>query len=295
MIKKILVISQPGTQQFAMEKAIQMAGDTEAQLHLVINMYEPPGLYLNSGLFDEAPDNGDTRADDIEGLTPFSLDEDAPVNISYQVISEKYCQHWVLEHTESIHYDLIIYQALHDSKNNYSLTDWELFRRSHTPVYIATGETDNLPRLLVSLDLLSESPEKQALNSKLLDMGARLAQLTGYELHACGVIGVPRLLRELDPAAIDEAKARSLRAAQTRMEQLLTEAELATTVVASQRHIDAGVPFRRIADIANEIHASCLILGTLGRRGLKGKLIGNTSEKVIQMAHCDLLVVNPDD
>jgi len=44
--------------------------------------------------------------------------------------------------------------------------------------------------------------------------------------------------------------------------------------------------------ICNEIDPSIVVMGTLARRGIKGKLIGNTAEKLLDILDADMLTVN---
>ncbi len=41
-----------------------------------------------------------------------------------------------------------------------------------------------------------------------------------------------------------------------------------------------------------EVDPSIMIMGTLARTGIKGKLIGNTAEKLLDIVDADLLTVN---
>ena len=41
------------------------------------------------------------------------------------------------------------------------------------------------------------------------------------------------------------------------------------------------------------LKAQLLVLGTIGRRGARAKLVGNTAEKVLMLARTDLLAIKP--
>jgi universal stress protein E len=57
--------------------------------------------------------------------------------------------------------------------------------------------------------------------------------------------------------------------------------------------VDQGEPWKIITDYANEINAECIVIGSMDRKGISGKLIGNTAEKVIHQTKSDLLVISP--
>jgi nucleotide-binding universal stress UspA family protein len=55
----------------------------------------------------------------------------------------------------------------------------------------------------------------------------------------------------------------------------------------------SGQPPDVIADIAHDRKVDLIVMGTFGETWLKHMLMGTTTEKVIQLAHCAVLVVNP--
>lgn len=56
-------------------------------------------------------------------------------------------------------------------------------------------------------------------------------------------------------------------------------------------HHDTGDPAEKIVEIATEIDADMVILGTHGRTGIKRLLIGSVAEKVVRLSGCSVLVV----
>lgn len=62
-----------------------------------------------------------------------------------------------------------------------------------------------------------------------------------------------------------------------------------------KQQLGVGEPWRVIVQAAKKLDASLIVMGSVGRRGIPGFLIGNTAEKVLR--HCDrsLLTLKPDD
>jgi len=52
-----------------------------------------------------------------------------------------------------------------------------------------------------------------------------------------------------------------------------------------------GRPFEHIVHLANGLNMDLIVMGTYGHRGADRILIGSVSERVIQYAHCPVLVV----
>lgn len=60
-------------------------------------------------------------------------------------------------------------------------------------------------------------------------------------------------------------------------------------------HVSWGTPWREVTRTAERINAELIAIGTVGRSGIKGLLIGNTAEKVLSACRRSILTVKPDD
>lgn len=56
-------------------------------------------------------------------------------------------------------------------------------------------------------------------------------------------------------------------------------------------HIRTGRPPKEIAEVANQIDADLIVIGTHGRTGLSRVLLGSVAEEVVRHAPCDVLTV----
>ena len=65
-------------------------------------------------------------------------------------------------------------------------------------------------------------------------------------------------------------------------------------VPTEQTHVVEGLPEDVLPEIAEQLDAELILLGSLGRTGWSAALIGNTAEQVVDGLHCDLLVLKPD-
>mgnify|MGYP001820615893 FL=1 len=71
-------------------------------------------------------------------------------------------------------------------------------------------------------------------------------------------------------------------------------AQLADTCGAPPEHVHAvkGAPAPVISNLAESIKADLIIIGTVGRDGIKARVVGNTAEKVLDHTGADVLVIN---
>lgn len=58
-------------------------------------------------------------------------------------------------------------------------------------------------------------------------------------------------------------------------------------------HVAIGAPARAIADLAAQLDADLVVVGTHGRRGLRRALLGSVAEEVVRTSGCPVLCVRP--
>lgn len=59
-------------------------------------------------------------------------------------------------------------------------------------------------------------------------------------------------------------------------------------------HLSWGTPWQEVDRLAQHLHIDLIALGTVGRSGIKGVLLGNTAEKILATCNCSILAVKPD-
>jgi len=170
-------------------------------------------------------------------------------------------------------------------------TATRLARKCPCPVWIARPRENNQVRsVLVPLDFSDMS-------RKTLDLAASLASSTGATLHLLHVYdtadmyGVP-VLPEDAKAEFARYRRKVRRAALDQLQQLsdaLSPQPCKTTL-----SLAPGIPWQVIRTTARRVAADVIVMGSVGRGGLPGLLIGNTAEKVLHAAEASVLIVKPD-
>ena len=57
-------------------------------------------------------------------------------------------------------------------------------------------------------------------------------------------------------------------------------------------HVVEGTPVDAVTGVAKELGVDLIVIGTVGRTGLKGQVVGNTSERILDHTEADVLVLN---
>lgn len=60
-----------------------------------------------------------------------------------------------------------------------------------------------------------------------------------------------------------------------------------------QKHLTYGAPWQEVGRLAKHLKVNLIAMGTIGRSGIKGLLLGNTAEKILDTCDCSILTVKP--
>jgi universal stress protein E len=174
------------------------------------------------------------------------------------------------------------------------LTDWELLRHSPVPVLLVKRPgIYRRPVLLAAVDPDHRYAKPERLDREILQAGALFAGAlrgTLHAMHAYSPLPLAAYTRgTLSADIVKDMQRRSAQAAAEKLGRLVRS----TAIPASRRHLIARHPSDAIEQVAAETRSSVVVMGALGRSGLKRLLIGNTAERVLNYLPCDLLVLKP--
>jgi universal stress protein E len=158
-----------------------------------------------------------------------------------------------------------------------------LIRMCPSSVWVVKGESKPPPRsILVATDFSEVS-------GRAFEHARWLAGLAGSELHVLHVVeeemthpvfeipSLPRHYRE------DEAR--------ERLEALACNSAALDAPITT--HLAWGTPWLEIVQHAQRLRTDILVIGSVGRSGIKGLLLGNTANRVLGSCDCNLLTVKP--
>lgn len=201
-------------------------------------------------------------------------------------------------------FDLVIKLAdpfVNFSRRRLTADDLHLLRKCPVPVWLIVDNEKHpgkIHKVLVAVDSEFDDPDRVKLNRKLLDYANHLSQIEEAELHILQVwslYGEERLrgaFINMPEDEIDQLLNKTRNDNEKALHDLLINQQLERDGVFP--HLVKGKASEEVHRIAEELDIDMIVMGTVGRTGLAGFVIGNTAENVLSEASCSVLAVKPD-
>jgi nucleotide-binding universal stress UspA family protein len=297
--KNILYFAdQPNAQNKTLERAVALAKTNSARLTIMDVTAEAEeaaeiekrfGIDLNAALRER-------RLEQLEGLTaPHSASGVIYTNV---LTGTPFIQ--IIRSVQRNGYDLLMKAARPSAgiaERIFGSSDMHLLRKCPCPVWIDRPDCA-LPyrNILAAVDPVGHTGEK--LNRLIMDLATSLSEREQAQLH---VVHVWRLEGESMLSSgrgqISKIELRNLLKATERrhrdgLNRLLNDYDMAEGD--NNVHLLKGDAAQSIAGLASELSTDLIVMGTIGRTGVSGLLIGNTAEDVLQTTHASVLTVKPE-
>ena len=263
-LRKILALIDPTSDiQPAFERALDSALDTGAALHLFACANSETGL----GNKDEAAAALEAM---LQSLAARAVD--AGIQVEYEHEWEEDWGARAVSAAARCGASMLFKNSVDHSpvqRELHSTSDWTLLRTSPCPVLMVKNFHDwGKRRVLAAINPLSTEIAHVRLGNQIISFTRRLA--AGYGSEANFVTAYQDLNYPPD-----------------------TERIAADCGVPPERvHARQGKAADTIRSVAAELEVDLIILGTVARDGIKGRVIGNTCERLLDQTHADVLVLN---
>ncbi|EED34969.1 UspA domain protein [Luminiphilus syltensis NOR5-1B] len=210
-------------------------------------------------------------------------------SVKVTVVWAKEIHDWICKRAEN-GYAAVVKTRHQTESIGHTPTDWHLLRECPAPVLLVGKKRwKKASTILATVDLNAKKKVKQQLNIDVILEARHFAEIFDAELKVLGVLEVPTLLADLDlvdpKTYADERK----KEAQPIIDALVE----ATGVARSAFKLKRGPVAETIVSEASRLKTQLVVMGTVGRRGVKAKVIGNTAEEVLHLLKSDTLTLKP--
>lgn len=194
--------------------------------------------------------------------------------LDYELVFS-WCTDWqksILREAVRIQANMILLPVAPNSTlKRFSFSDakWELLRQSSCPVMIVQPDTDDeRKRILVAVRQQADDERHIEMNKRLIEGTQWASRLHGSEMHIVNAYS-----SSLDYPDVG---------------RLARESDLDSQFV----HVKQGSPEDVIVDVAKNIGANIVVVGTMRRQGLGAAVRGNTSERIISRLTQDVMTLS---
>ncbi len=289
---RILIIADPlGSKQIAISRGLSMAAKMGCTAEIVGFCHETPAsLGVGRGAAFEKMksriiDSHVAAIDD--SITKAGFPGKAPDVV---IVWQKDIHKWVSNRCLKKNYESIVKTGHTDGTLLYTSTDWLLLRECKAPIMIVTKRRQKKgEKILAAVDLATNSKVKFRLSHNVIEAAQAYANAMGCELHLIHVLHVNPVLTELD--LVDQKTYENERKAA--IKPRVDDVSERYGIPKKQIHVKRGPVDKVICSEAARLQARLVVLGTVGRRGLKAAMLGNTAEQVLLHLGTDVLAVRP--
>lgn len=289
----LVVVDKPKHEQIALARALALQEHTGARLHLKAFVYEP--AYDQREAYDATQRKVIRRAamDERRQWLRTTLLEAGgdPRFASQQIVWTKDISAWVTSFLEAHSMDLVLKHAHRSQSLTHTPTDWDLIRDCPAPLLLCVRKrTHKAPRILVALDLHSHDKAHARLNRRALATADAISRdFPGSEIHCVYALNISPVLTDLDMVNPRTAREKIRKKASAVLDDLLAPYDIPKSRV----YMPTGKIGHAVNNVAAKLKVDVLVIGTTSRRGVRGFLIGNSAEKVLAKARCDVLAIKP--
>jgi universal stress protein E len=169
-----------------------------------------------------------------------------------------------------------------------SRIDWEVARLCPVPLLLARSAAPySKPRILAAVDPGAHGLRVSALDAGIVGMASAVASATDGNVRVVHCMHEPSLALAARPAAI--------RREQQRVKTMVRHLARGAGIAAKDVRILRGNPVEELIDAVATEDADILVMGTNVQGALRQLLIGSTTEQLLHLAPCDMLLVKPNN
>jgi universal stress protein E len=194
-------------------------------------------------------------------------------------------------------FDIVI-KVAQTQGNHLDSNDIHLMRKCPCPVWLIRKENKS-NAVLAAIDLrLEESIAGQQMNRLIMDLASSLVKWDKAKLHmiCCWTLFGEDALRNSGFLKISSEKLTAMLDAE-RVEYQARQKNLAMAynIDEQQLVLIKGKPDYIIPEFVHDKHINTVVMGTVGRTGIPGLIIGNTAETVLHSIDTSIIAVKPSD
>jgi len=186
--------------------------------------------------------------------------------------------------------DLVV-KTLHKSGSIlHTPTDWTLLNTCPAPLLLTTKRRGKKGgNVVASVDLRHTDTKHRHLNCRVLEAAHRMAELYDAKVHVVFAVEISQVLRDLDIVRERVSKKKIVAKVTPELERLLRP----YAIPKARIHMPVGKVGQVVTQTARNLKADVLVVGSYAHRARQAAGLGNSAQRIMTKAVCDVLAVHP--
>lgn len=295
--KKILVvISGKHTKHAALERALEFAEQGKLHIHIFNSIYEPVMELTDVLSSDHRKELKKQYLADRQMYLD-SLAESIKqkgIKCSTHLRWHRNLDEAIEQVADELQPDLVIKRisADADSINPFAMPiDRYLLRHCCAPLLLVNDESWTSKPILAAIDPCTTDSDHINLNHQVIEAAEMVGKLVNADVHAVNAYMTPNINFPYDIPDLDYStfKKNAEKFHLTKMHSFLEKHKLSDDRI----HLVEGEPDGAIKKVSDTLSAQLVVIGTVGRTGIMGSLIGNTADDILSKLTGEVLAVRP--
>ncbi len=296
-INRILVVLDKGSNELhALKKGLWLARSVNAELTLLTNTwdsYSAESTTLNDGTRNQLKEGLISQTSKWLNSLVHEVDD---IKVKIDVRWQKHLYEAVLIAAQETNFDLVLKRPNKHSLMDRIFTpvDWNLLRHCPAPIMlIKSSEPWKHNRLLASIDATSADEGHKLINDNILSFAEQFSDHFDTDLHIVNAYPLVNVAFAMVPevTAPDDLH----QYVQEQHEEACGRWADKYNISRNNIHVTEGAPEIVVSELAKTLETDVVMIGSVGRTGLSGVLIGNTAELLLDKLDCDILVIKKTD
>ena len=183
------------------------------------------------------------------------------------------------------------------SRGFFGTTGMRLLRKCPCPVWLVTPQAEfKFDHVLGCVDTSTTETVEHDLNTEVFQLAHSVSKFHEGRLsliHAWSIWNELMLKNRMSDEEFEQVESRNRAEVAKLLEEFLERQS--DPVPRESVHLVRGEPSQVIPQFAAKHNVDLIVMGTVGRSGLSGMIMGNTAERILSQIQCSVLAVKPAD
>jgi len=175
-------------------------------------------------------------------------------------------------------------------------TGFRLLRQCPAAVWLVRPAAAKFKHVMGCIDTSTGEPVDEELNNSIYEFASAISHYHGGKLsivHAWEIWNEDMIKSRMQMEDFQAVEKQNREETRRRLNKFLEPH--GSNADADNVELLKGDPVRVIPDFAKYNHVDLVVMGTVGRSGMAGFVMGNTAEQILSQIECSVLAVKPAD